>query len=475
MKIKSLSLTNFANYDKVEASFDPNVTYLIGKNGAGKSTLGITGVWFMLQGIAEKSSGGNTPLIGERFRFIGPRGASARGEMVLVDEKKGIEIKVIRKLTKSGTELSFEAPEGMELGQQWLTDLFNLFLIAPKRFAELSAKDQAKALGIDTKSFDDRIAALKQEYTLIGREIKAFGELVAPEKVERVDTAELLARKEQVRTELNRRYQDNRLQNEKARKAWTDLCRSVDAEVQEHNNAQADLQRDIRQAKEAFQVLTVLGYRGREVQDWMTSELIGKEQPLKVAAELYPKEPAYIPEMPDASEMQAIDAKIASASEINEKALMYEQYEKRAKAKADKEAELAKNKKSQDDIAEERLAYIKKFKLPFSNLSIGEDGELLLNGKPIQEPYFSTGELLKIIPLLFASQNPELKYVFLQDFNLLDDEKQAEIEAYLVKEGFQLVVELVGKEKVADKNCILLRDGHIVEDLEPAEGQMQLL
>src|SRR5690606_18397042 len=109
----------------------------------------------------------------------------------------------------------------------------------------------------------------------------------------------------------------------------------------------------------------------------------------------------------------------------NEKAMQYEQYLDKVAARTAKEKELASNKNKQNKIAEERLEYIKNFKFPFSNLSVDEDGGLLLNGKPIKEPYFSTGELLKIIPILISSQNPELKYVFLQDFNLLDDDKRA--------------------------------------------------
>jgi recombinational DNA repair ATPase RecF len=165
MKIKNISLSNFSKYDSVSVSFDDNITYLVGKNGSRKSTLGLTAIWFMFEGIAEKASQGKSPLIGERFRFIGPKGATAKGEMILVDEKSKAEIKVTRKLTKSGTEVFFEGPEGMEIGQKWLTDLFNVFLIAPKMFCELSPKEQAKVLGIDTKTFDEAIARLKQEYT----------------------------------------------------------------------------------------------------------------------------------------------------------------------------------------------------------------------------------------------------------------------------------------------------------------------
>jgi hypothetical protein len=96
-----------------------------------------------------------------------------------------------------------------------------------------------------------------------------------------------------------------------------------------------------------------------------------------------------------------------------------------------------------------------------------------LDSKPIKEPYFSTGEILKIVPTLLSTSNPDLKYVFLQDFNLMDEDKQKEIADYLTNKGFQLVVEMVGKSKVAEKNCILLKDNIVVEDYE-TQGQEAL-
>jgi len=157
MKIKSIKLENFAKYSHIEVSFDKNVTYLIGNNGAGKTTLGLNAIWFLFCGIAEKSSKGNNPLIAERFRFIGENGASAKGEMVLIDEVRKVKIKVIRKLTKDGTSLSFEAPEGLVLNQEWLNDLFNVFLISPRSFLALDSKKQTEALGIDTSTLNLKI------------------------------------------------------------------------------------------------------------------------------------------------------------------------------------------------------------------------------------------------------------------------------------------------------------------------------
>lgn len=469
MKIKSIKLDNFAKYANVDASFDDNVTYLIGKNGSGKSTLGITAVWFMFQGIAEKSSGGNNPLIGERFRFIGNKSASAKGEMILKDEIKGIEVKVIRKLTKSGSELSFEAPEGMELDQQWLTDLFNIFLIAPKKFTELTPKEQAKAIGIDTKVYDDAIAKLKKEYTEINAVYRSFGEIEGVPEVARVDVVELQKMKDAIREKLNKQFQENKSHNKKAKEAWELLKANIDTEVNVHNSTMASLLDKIRAVTAAHDLLRENGYTGMEVSQWIESDLYSQQKPLKVAADLYPKEPTYINEMPEDAELKAIDEQILKASETNQKALIFEQTQQKLEAKQKKHEELLKNKSDQTDKEEERLNYIKKFKLPFNNLSIGEDGELLLDGKPIKEPYFSTGELLKVIPILIASQNPELKYVFLQDFNLLDDEKQIQIEEYLTEKGFQLVIEMVGKERIENQNCILLKDNVVVESYSIGE------
>lgn len=492
MKIKEISLHNFAKYDQVHVSFDENVTYLIGKNGSGKSTIGITAIWFLFQGLAEKASGGNNPLIGERFRFIGPKAATARGEMILYDEKTMAEIKVTRKLTKTGTEVSFEGPEGLELGQQWLTNLFNVFLIAPKMFCELSPKDQAKALGIDTKKFDDEIAALKRKYTEINAVYNSYGELPEVEKAEKVDVVALEAEKEEVRKKMAVVYRENQATNKATREAWEAKKKEIDVVVREYNEGIARTAADRKSLVElkdrlldydrkfpAFDDLVDFTRLLDEVANWE------KETPVepKVAADLYPAAPTnltdqpddytaaegelvYIKEIPDDTLLREIDQRILNAGKVNEKALLHEQYLEKKAVKDKKKVELAENKAAQAAKEEERVKYVKGFKFPFSNLTVGEDGELLLAGKPIKEPYFSTGEILKVVPILLSTSNPDLKYVFLQDFNLMDEEKQAEIADYLTGKGFQLVVEMVGKKKITDKNCILLRDNIVVEDYE---------
>lgn len=488
MKIQSIAIKNFAAYENVTVSFDDNVTYLIGKNGSGKSTLGISAIIAAMQGIAEKASGGNKPLIGERFRFINPKGRGANITLTLVDEKTNNTIDVIRNITASGQQLSFKGEiPNVELNQKWLNDLFNEFLIAPKRFQELSPKDQAKAIGIDTLTFDTEIKNLKGKYTEINAVLRAIGEITPVPEATKTDVSQLQDKKSHLQYDrqegrkaiangLNDLYLKNKKDNDDARKLWMQSKADIDQQVKQHNDDQDIRRAAFNKGNDSLSSLKSIGYIGNEVFEFLQS-LDKSIQDKKNASDLYQPEPTYINERPDDSSLTAydeetnqliaaIDTELQDANTNNQAALLYTQYTEKLDQKTAKEKELADNVRLQKEQEEKRLEYIKAFDLPFGNMSIGEEGELLLSGKPIKEPYFSTGELLKMIPILISTRNPEFKYVFLQDFNLLDENKQVEITDYLTEKGFQLVIEYVGKETLVDKTCILLKDNVIVESYE---------
>jgi hypothetical protein len=67
-----------------------------------------------------------------------------------------------------------------------------------------------------------------------------------------------------------------------------------------------------------------------------------------------------------------------------------------------------------------------------------------------------------IVPTLLVHTNPELKYMFLQNFNLLDGENQTKIVKYLTDKGFQVVCELIDGDKTGT-NVIKLRSNKIIE------------
>ena len=418
MKIKELTLKNFANLKEVSVSFDDNVTYLIGNNGAGKSSIGLMGIWFIFQGIAEKQSKGKDVIIGERFRFIGDFGKTASGEITLYDEKTQSEIKVIRKLTKDTSFISFIAPEGMELDQKWLDDLFNVFMINPKKFTELSSKEQALALGIDTNKFDSEIKELRGTITQNRTAIKAIDQSI--------QQIPLVGGDDNVEdpTEVEKLLKDANDKNERAKE--------VAALHEQYQKRLKELEDEVKVVSDRIRTLppiTPLVDTTELTNRWKKSlEQKGNLQSRKTRETLVSQK----------------DKLIEETTAIMEKV---------------------------EEVKANRADFIQSFKLQDKVLSINEEGELLLRGKPIKEPYFSSGELIKIIPAIFSQMDNELKFIFLQDFSLLDDENRDKIVKFLINKGYQLVIEIVGEEPIKDKNCIILREGQVVTGDDPPDEE----
>lgn len=467
-KIKSVAGYNFAGYSSIMVNLDPSVNYVVGRNRSGKSKLGLDLIWFILQGIAEKSSEGKIPLLGERFRFIGKDGATAMGELVLHDDVLKVDIRVIRTLKKHGTELSFSAPagfrpaDGQELNQQWLNTLFNIFLIAPKRFIELTSKEQAVALGIETSQWDEPIAALKLAFTDINRDVKKLELLEPVEMVETMPLEALQAQKQGIKERMAEQYRANQAANKRTRRGWENGKKIWDKWVICHNIDQRVKAEMVSACMAAIKTLAAHGFESQEASEWLAKKNDEIKHTIN-AGVFYAPEPTYIDELPDDTEMVGIDQKIMNATLNNEKAALYTAYTDKLEEKGRLELQRQENQQKQEDLYAARLAYIKSFPFPFDTLAVDDEGGLLLNDKPLKPQYFSSAELIRIVPTLMAAQNPEFKYVFIQDANLMDENTLAAVEKDLTDKGFQLVFELVGKEKVVDKNTILLKDFREVE------------
>lgn len=484
MKIGSIAIKNFKGFEVLSLNLDQKVNYLIGKNGSGKSGVGIDSVIACLQGVAQQGKDGNKPLISERFRVINPKARAANIVVTLVEEN-GNSIDVVRNITASGQTLEFKgSKKDVELNQKWLNNLFNEFLIAPKRFLELTSKEQAIRLGIDTSTFDAEIKALKTKYTEINAVYRSFGEITEVQKVDKVEVSELIAKKEAAQKEratarqvitsaLNNKYLDNIEVNKVSKKEWEDSKAVIDESVRIGNENEDKKLLQYNECVGANSILLHHGCESKEVANFL-AKLKAFLQDKRKATDLYAPEPIYRDPKPDDKELvsfdeetttlvSTIDKEIQDANDTNQKALLYTQFVDNNTKKTAKEAELKANMLLQKEKEAERLNYIKAFNLPFGNLSIDDDGQLLKEGRPIKEPHFSTGELLKMVPVLISTINPELKYVFLQDFNLMDEDKQLDTIEYLTGLGYQLVIEYVGKEAISDKNCIILKECKIVE------------
>ena len=434
MKIKTLMLENFAEVSEISVSFDKNVTYLIGINGSGKTTVGLNGVFFVMKGLAQKGNG----LIAERFRFIGPHGKSAKGELTLFDEAEDVEIKISRKLLKNRTELKIEASDGRQLNQAWLDSIFNSFLIDPMGFSRLSGKDQALAFGADTSSFDVKKKEIEQERRDTGRDVKRLQGVVDsagnPEKVEEVDVKELMA-------ELEKRQQSNKI-----RDGELDRLKGLDEAI----SGKEDY---IKSTKEKIKFLT--------------KELSSAEAMIKKYHQARHDFANKIQVMKIANEQEVKD-QIESAQETNKKAIAYGQFRENETALGDQKLDYESKTLEIQENEADRTHYLKSLELPWPNITINDDGEFRINGKPFAGPYFSTGELLKLGARIGSKLKDGLKYVFFPNSEALDDANREAVFKALNDDGFQIVAECVGTEK-KKATSILLKEMMVVESYDGAK------
>jgi hypothetical protein len=445
IKIDRAKFKNFCQFEDFECAFDDKVTRLVGLNGAGKTTIGLKGLMACINGISEQSGKGQLP--GERFRFIGKAGKSADVEYTFSDNGRKF---TIRNHITAGTNAITFQPESGDIDDSWLKGFLNVALMSAKNFCALGPKQQAVVLGIDTSTFDKEIQSLKQEFTLLNRDLKAFGEIVPVDPVEPVDMAELLKQKTAIRANLNAQYMEN-----KKRNAATNAAREA------HEEEQIEIGARLATATTTLEALRELGYAGAEVEAWIAT--------LPIPA---PWEgPPLIEEMPDDSELRAIDDRIAQAGEINARAAAHRDYDTKITARDAKRVEIEKNRTAQETAAAARTAYIAGRDFGFAGLSTDEEGSLLLNGRPINDSYYSKGELEIIVAKLHAAQHPVFKTRFIDDFNLLDEVNQLKIITELAAEGFQIITAEVG-EKSTKENSIILRECAIAK---PEEERPKLL
>lgn len=426
MKLKKLKLQNFARFQEFECIFNDKITHLVGINASGKTTVGLTAIWACLKGISEKSKDGQ--LLGERFRFIGSKKASADLELTLVDEVKGAEIIVKNHLTKQGNQITFEAPEHYPINNEWVNNLLSVAFLSAKNFTQLDSKQQALLLGIDTHKYDVELQGLKQEYTGLNREYKSFGEIPEVEKVEKVSLSLVLQQKDEIDT-----FNATQLVLQNKREKIKDQIETL----------QKEKDRQIQQLKEIKQKI-------QEQED----QLERIEQPQQFV------------------DSSPIKEAIQTAEKRNQQATLWEQTEKKKQEKNLKLQELEQNKEEQKLVEGKRLKHIQSFNFGFKSLTVDEDGGLLLNDRPIREPYFSKGELEIIVARLYSVQNPEWKVRFIDDFELLDEANQVKLLDYLLKKDFQVITALLIKPdtKQGQDNIVMLRECEIekesIEDKE---------
>ena len=421
MHLKELRMKNFCKFTDFKVEFHDKVTTLVGMNGSGKTTVGRTSLLATIKGIAENNRNGQ--LIGERFRFIGNGKATADLELTLFDKEKDIEIKISNKISKSGNKITFEAPEGHVIDEEWLDSLLSVSLMSADNFCKMSPKEQALEFGIDTSTHDAKIKEIKDEARLKRSKVKDIGTIKEVAYAERVDVGKLDREKDKIK---------------------------------EFNAAQNDAEQAI--------------YKGKGSVMGCENDIKDAELALETAKQALMVTKNDLEKLPDPKpykELTAVQQQIDEADGVNKAANAYEKYKDTMLDREFAEAKLKIVTEKQKAAEGDRLEYIKKCDIGFSGIalskdkewavSIGEDGGLLLDDRPINLTYFSRGELEVIVAKLHKAKKSTLMVRFIDNFELLDEGNQEKILKELIDAGFQVIVSMVGSQQKG-ANCIMLTE-----------------
>lgn len=425
-KIKSIKIQNFKSISDLEANFNGCTAIVTGGNNKGKTSF--------LKGIVD------------RIRFIRPDvmvktgEKEGRGELTLDSGEK-----FVWEFDSAKDKLTYITTDGRksvskEFGAKFFPAVFDI-----DKFLQSSPKDQVKQLqqivGLDFTDIDERYKKAYDNRTERNREAELYHakleKMLKVDRVEAVDLTNLQGKKEALKNKLNALYLENKEKNLKVRKGWETEKSDIDLMVQQHNKSVTLSRLKFNSCSDALSILSSHGYKEGDAFKFVSSlaDEIGNE---KIAADLYPKEPTYIDEMPDRTELDKIDAEILAASETNSRADKYKEY---IQHKNDTEAayEVAKEADQAVKVIEsERKKMIESAKFPKGILI--EPSGIMVDGLPLDKNQISTSKLY-CSALRIASMNlGEVKTLYF-DASFLDKNTLAEIQAWANENDLQLLIE----------------------------------
>lgn len=407
-KIKHIKISNFKVIEDMEMDFNGCTAIITGGNNKGKTSF--------LRGIPD------------RIRFVRPdvmvkKGESeGRGEMTLTTGEKFIwEFDKDKKdkltyITNEGLKQSVS----VELGKQFFPPTFDIdkFLQSPPK----KQSEQLQAIvGLDFTEIDERYRLAYDARTERNREAELFHakltKAIKADHVAPVDLTDLIARKEAEKTKLNNLYLENKKANEKTREVFTHFKEKVNKAVENYNRCLG-----------ALNTLIVAGYDGdaKAFVDGLK----------KAIPEI--KEPTYIDEMPDRTNLDKIDSEILTASETNAKAQKYTEYID-LKSSVENAKEVAKQANELvQSIENERQKMIESANMP-KGISITSDG-ILVDGLPLDKNQISTSKLYTSALRIASMKLGEVKTLYF-DASFLDKNSLKEIQTWANENDLQLLIE----------------------------------
>lgn len=448
MKIARAEIENFQKITVIDISFNDRVTEISGKNGAGKSS-----TFLAVHAALESNAMPDDPIRHGSDSFAIRTHLKGDDDSIMLVTKRGRRDRD----GKMVYDLVLETPEGARFPQPatHLKKLISDHLLDPLQFLDMTDEKQFEILRSFVPDFD--FAANKRAYdglfarrTDVGKDRKR--EQSAADAIdvldeapgEKVDESALTTELEAAGTK-NLEIERRRSNREAAANRVQQLRREIEQEAIRCDNEVADIHRQIEELK-------------TKVEAVRDKSRLGVMQASKEADELQAKLDAAEP-LPDTVDAAAITTKLNEARRINR---LIEDWEgQRARKVAHQRDADAYDKQYDDltaklaDLEQARKDAIQKAHLPVSALGFG-DGFVTFNGAPFAQA--SKAERMRIAFALCIAKRPQLRFCWIQDASLLDEDSWKFIEQLAEEFDAQVLLETV---RPNSGNAIVLEDGHV--------------
>ena len=395
MRIEKVIIESFKGIKKITTSLNNGMFYICGMNESGKSSF--------LDGLTFALLGKKAFPMGKWKEITATSGSKTLTSLVLVDDDGKEVLTITRKVSKSNNEsVVIQRSDGKLFSQSDLNRLLEPISLNPKAFMEMSAKEQALFLGIDTADLDAQYKEVEQERRFIGRDVKrlegACDEIRCENPGEPINFSET-----------------------------SNLIIAID----NGNMKISSLENEI---------------------DELKIRIEEKNRELKLQRDQLPT-----------GNILELKRGLNDAVELNGKVHEYKNYLKFANEYEIAAASYQNRSDKLEAIKAKKVQAIKSAKLPFKNLATNDSGELVVikDGKemPFNAHFFSTGKMWEMSIKIISAKNPELKTIIVKDATLLDAEKIKHITKVAQDKGLQVLMEFVGESQ--GENSITLVEGEL--------------
>lgn len=156
-----------------------------------------------------------------------------------------------------------------------------------------------------------------------------------------------------------------------------------------------------------------------------------------------------------AEQIASLRAQVDSAAELNAAAARYQRRQELVSEVEGYAAESESFTAEIERLKAERAEGLAAAKFPVAGLSFDEDG-VIYKGQPFSQA--SQAEKILVSMSIAMAINPDLKSIFIKDANVVSEKNLKIVYDLAEKKGYQLFVELVDKDDVAD---VVIEEGRV--------------